>query len=199
MQVRYTNREGFAMKKIWMNTAAWLVAIAAALTLSFAAPNESSVMGRMPSVAAQRLDKIPVPIPEGLPAERTLALITFQGAQRAEIEGWIDGLGLRDAKNPIAWMRMPIVEDPGTADARAVIENKLLARYPNAGDRAQLVPVFTDRAAFIRAAGLGGPDQVHAVVVNRNGEVLARVGGVYTEEKAQTLLETLQDQQQRGL
>ena len=199
MQVRYMNREGFAMKKIWMNTAAWLVAIVAALTLSFAAPNESRVMGRMPSVAAQRLDKIPVPIPAGLPAERTLALITFQGAQRAEIEGWITGLGLRDARNSIAWMRMPVLEDPGTADARTVIENKLLARYPSAGDRAQLVPVFTDRAAFIRAAGLGSPDQVHAVVVNRNGEVLARVGGEYTEEKAQTLRETLQEQQQRGL
>ena len=109
------------MKKTWINTAAWLGAIAVAFMLSFAAPNESSVMGRMPAVSAQRLDKIPVPIPAGLPADRTLALITFQGAQRPVIEGWIEGLRLRDIRSNIAWMRMTVLEDPGSADARSVI------------------------------------------------------------------------------
>ncbi len=180
------------MKKIWMNTAAWLAAIVAALTLSIATPNESRVMGRMPSLVAQRLDdKIPVPIPQGLPAERTLALIAFQGTQRPDIESWINGLRLRERSSNIAWMRMPVLEDPGSAAERSAIENRLMARYPSAGDRAMVVPVFTDRAAFIRAAGLGSPDQVHAVVVNRNGEVLARAGGEYSEDKAQALLETL--------
>jgi hypothetical protein len=179
--------------KIWMNTAAWLAAIAAALTLSFAAPNEASVMGRMPAVSAQRLDRMTVPIPEGLPAERTLALITFKGAQRADVERWIDGLRLRDSGNTVAWMRMPVLEDPGNAAARSAIENRLLAKYPGADERAQLVPIFTDRAAFIRSVGLGSTDQVHAIVVGRNGEVLARAGGEFTEDKAEALLETLRE------
>ncbi len=179
--------------KIWMNTAAWLGAIAAALTLSFAAPNEASVMGRLPAVSAQRLDRMALPIPEGLPADRTLALITFRGAQSADAERWIEGLRLRDNGNPVVWMRMPVLDDPGNAAARSAIENRLLAKYPDAGDRAQLVPIFTDRAAFIRSVGLGGTDQVHAIVVNRNGEVLARVGGEFTPDKAETLLETLRE------
>ena len=183
------------MKKVWINTVAWLAAIAAALTLSFAAPTESSVMGRMPALTAQTLSKIPVPIPAGLPAERTLALITFQGAQRADIESWIEGMKLRGNQSTIAWMRMPVLEDPGDAAGRSAIENRLLTRYPNAGDRDVLVPVFTDRAAFIRQAGLGGPDQMHAVVVNRQGEVLARAGGEFTEDKAQALIETLRGEQ----
>ncbi|RYX92113.1 MAG: hypothetical protein EOO28_23270 [Comamonadaceae bacterium] len=184
------------MKKVWINTAAWLAAIAAALTLSFAAPTESSVMGRMPALSARTLSKIPVPIPAGLPAERTLALITFQGAQRAEIESWMEGMKLRDGHSTIAWMRMPVLEDPGDAAGRAAVESRLLDRYPSAGDRAQLVPVFTDRAAFIRQAGLGSPDQVHVVVVNRQGEVLARAGGEFSEDKAQALIETLRGDSQ---
>jgi hypothetical protein len=184
------------MTKTWMYTAAWLAAIAAALTLSFAAPNESNVMGRMPAISAQTLSKIPVPIPSGLPADRTLALIAFQGAQRADIDSWINGMNLRDSQSTIAWMRMPVLEDPGDAAGRAAIEARLLARYPRADDRALLVPVFTDRTAFIRAAGLGSPDQVHAVVVNRHGEVLARAGGQFSEEKARALLETLRSEQQ---
>ena len=51
-----------------------------------------------------------------------------------------------------AWLRMPVLEDPGQAHARSAIENRLLARYASEGERARLVPVFTDRAAFIRAA-----------------------------------------------
>lgn len=184
------------MKKTWMYTAAWLAAIVAALTLSFAAPNESRVMGRVPAITAQTLSRIPLPIPAGLPADRTLALIAFQGAQRADIDSWIDGMKLRDAQSTIAWMRMPVLEDPGDSAGRAAIEARLLARYPSAVDRALLVPVFTDRAAFIRAAGLGSPDQVHAVVVNRKGEVLARAGGQFTQDKARALLETLRGEQQ---
>lgn len=179
------------MNKTWMYTAAWLAAVAAALTLSFAAPNESSVMGRMPAIKAQTLNRIPVPIPAGLPGDRTLALITFQGAQRADIESWIEGLQLRDNRSAIAWMRMPVLEDPGDAAGRAAIEERLLTRYPSVVDRAMLVPVFTDRAAFIRSTGLGSPDQVHAVVVNRQGEVLARAGGEFSQGKAQALVETL--------
>ena len=181
------------MNTIWMNTAAWLVAIAAALTLSIAAPNEASVMGRFPSLSAQRLDKIPVPIPEGLPADRTLALITFKGAQREQVERWINGLQLR-SNTTLAWMRMPVLDDPGHAAGRSAIENRLLAKYPSAGDRAQMVPVFTDRAAFIRQAGLDNANQVHVVVVRRNGEVLARAGGEYDADKAEALLETLREQ-----
>src|SRR4051812_21076340 len=96
ISIKFDVWKGSTMKKVWMNTAAWLAAIAAALTLSFAAPTESSVMGRMPSLTAQTLSKIPLPIPAGLPSDRTLALITFQGAQRADIESWIEGMKLRE-------------------------------------------------------------------------------------------------------
>ena len=53
------------------------------------------------------------------------------------------------------------------------------------------MPVFTDRADFVRAAGLVTTDQSYAVVLNRRGEVLARVEGQFDAEKARTLRETL--------
>ena len=68
---------------------------------------------------------------------------------------------------------------------------QLLQHYPSDTERARLVPVFTDRASFARAAGLNGTDQVYAVVVNRQGDVLARVEGQFDPGKAQTLRETL--------
>jgi hypothetical protein len=132
-------------------------------------------------------------VPDGLPSDRTLALITFQRGQHAQVESWIEGLNLRNDAS-ITWMRMPVVNDPGTLTGRSAVENKLLKHYPADTERARLVPVFTDRASFVRAAGLNGTDQVYAVVVNRQGEVLARVEGQFDADKAQTLRETLQQQ-----
>ena len=51
--------------------------------------------------------------PACLPAERALALIAFSSAQREHIEGWVQGLNLR-AGPSIAWMRMPVINDPGS-------------------------------------------------------------------------------------
>ena len=53
------------------------------------------------------------------------------------------------------------------------------------------MPVFTDRDAFMRAAGLSGPEQAWVLVVSRDGQVLERVEGEYRVEKGDALRETL--------
>ncbi|MFC5521837.1 hypothetical protein [Polaromonas jejuensis] len=170
---------------------AWLAAAALAVALALVAPNDSSVMGRLPAFMSQTLTRQTVAVPEGLPSDRILALITFQRGQRAQIESWIEGLNLRNDPN-IDWVRLFVRNDPGTPTGRSALENKLREHYPADAERARLMPVFTDRADFVRSAGLNGTDQVSVVVVNRQGEVLARVEGQFDPAKAQTLRETLQ-------
>ncbi len=179
------------MKTTWTSTFAWLLAASAALALAWAAPNETSVMGQLPPFMARTLDRQAMHVPGGLPAERTLALIAFRSAQKEHIEGWVTGLNLRQDSS-IAWLRMPVLNDPGSDAGRSAIENKLLVRYPAGDERARLIPVFTNRDDFVRSAALNGTDQVYAVVVNRRGEVLARAEGVFDAVKAQNLRETLQ-------
>ena len=59
------------------------------------------------------------------------------------------------------------------------------ARAARAGaTRARLVPVFTDREAFIRAAGLSSAKHASILVLNRDGKVLARAEGSFNEDKA---------------
>lgn len=168
----------------------WLGAVGLALALAVVSPNESRVMGHFPTFLSKTLSHQPVIVPQGLPADRTLALITFQRDQRGQAESWIDGLNLKNDPS-IAWMRITIVNDPGTPLGRSEVEDRLLQRYTGATERANLVPVFTDRADFVRAASLNGVAQAHAVVVNRQGEVLARVEGKFDAEKARLLLDTL--------
>jgi hypothetical protein len=182
------------MKTTWNSAAAWLAAVLAAGVLAWAAPTESSVMGQLPAFMARTLDRESIHVPHGLPAERTLALITFRGTQKEQIEGWVAGLNLHEDRS-ISWLRMPVLNDPGSLAARSEIEDKLLRRYPARAERARLLPVFTNRDDFVRTAGLRSTDQVYAVVINRQGEVLARAEGGFDAGKAQNLRETLQ---QRG-
>jgi hypothetical protein len=174
----------------WTPTLAWLAAAAAAFGLAFAGPSESNVMGRLPLLSAKRLDQQHVVLPAGLPAERTLALVAYTKLHRAEIDSWIHGLRLRQ-DDSIAWFRMPVLNDPGDAVARTAIEDKLLARHPEHADRSRLVPVFTNREAFIRAAGISGTEHASVLVLNRDGHVLARAEGFFDEDKARALRETL--------
>ncbi len=178
------------MKSSWQYTLAWLTAVFAALALAAAAPNESSVMGHLPSFMARTPDRQTMKVPNGLPTERTLALITFRGTQHAQIDGWVQGLRLKNDPS-IAWLRMPVFNDPGSEAGRSAMETKLSRKYPTEVAQGRMVPVFTNRDEFVRAAGLNGTDEAYAVVFNRQGDVLARVAGAFDPDKAQNLLETL--------
>jgi hypothetical protein len=178
------------MKTMWIQVAAWLAAVTVALLLAFAAPNESALMGRLPALQAKRLNQQPISFPQGLPGGRTLALVVFEHGHRAEIETWITGMQLRE-DSPIPWLKMPVLDDPGTESARTDIERSMRARHSAEVDRARLVPVFTNRNAFMRAAGLSGSAHAWVLVLGRDGQVLARAEGEYSEQKGQALRETL--------
>lgn len=168
---------------------AWLLAAALAFALAFSFPTESSVMGEIAPFEAHTLTEQRMRVPDGLPT-RTLALVTFKRAHNEQAESWIQGLNLRSDPS-IAWLRMPVINDPGTAQGRDEVKARLLGYYPGAEERARFVPAFVDRSSFTRAAGLTDTDRAYAVVLNRQGDVLARAEGPYSANKARALRETL--------
>lgn len=174
----------------WTPAVAWVGLAGVALVLAFAAPDEGSMMGRLPVISAKRLDQQPLQLPAQLPAERSLALVAYTKHQREEVQSWVRGMQL-ELDSPLPWFRLSVLNDPGSETARSAAEQRLLARYPNSAERARLVPIFTNREAFARSAGVSSTDHAAVLVVDRNGHVLARAEGAYDESKAQALRETL--------
>ncbi len=181
-------------KAIWTPTLAWLAAATGALMLAGVAPSETDVMGRLPALTVKRVDQQRVVLPQGFSADRSLVLVGFGREQHEEIDSWIKGLRL-DQDSTISWFKMPVLNDPGDEDARSAIENRMLARLPTDQARSRLVPVFTNRDAFIRAAGLSGAQHASVLVLDREGKVLARAEGRFDPDKAQALRATLAPQQ----
>ena len=171
-------------------TCLWLAVVAIGVGFAMFSPNESRVMGQLPAQATQSLNRAPVTLPQGLPSDRTLALVTFNRNQRTQADSWIEGLNLKNDSR-ISWVRIPVLSDPGTADGRSDAEKRLLERYTAEEERTRMLPMFMDKAAFARSTGLTNIEQSYAIVLNRQGDVLARVEGPFDATKAETLRETL--------
>ena len=177
---------------LWTPTLAWIGAAAGALMLAMAGPSETSLMGRVPTPAAQRIVHV-----GPLPAERVLALVGFERSQRGEINSWIEGLRLCQ-EQAIPWIKMAVLKDPGSDQARRALEQRVVGAH---GPRqaARVVPVFTDRDRFIREAGLSGREHASVLVLNREGQVLAKAEGRYDAARATALRETVLGQDTAGL
>ncbi len=176
------------MKLIWTYPLTWCAVVVAASVLAIAAPRVTGVMGRLPNVVGQTIDLKPAVVKNG--GDRILALITFNRGQRKDAESWISGLQLQHDQS-IAWIRIPVVHDPGDPARRAVAEDRLLSHYVSAEERSNLLPLFVDRNTFAQSAGLLNTESSYVLVINRNGDVLARVAGEFDENKAEALRETL--------
>ena len=179
------------MSPIFTPVLGWVAAAGAAMGLAVAAPHENWVLGKVPTIFAERLDRTPVQLPQELPSGRTLALVVFQpGQQREEARSWIEGLQLnRDPS--IAWLKMPVLNDPGDETQRRGILQRLLDKHQGPDERARMVPLFTNRDAFVRSTGLENADHASVLVLDRQGNVLARAQGPFHPEKAQALREAL--------
>ncbi|HWI83550.1 hypothetical protein [Ramlibacter sp.] len=170
---------------LWTPTLAWLAAAMGALMLAVVTPSETNLMGRLPSPAAQRLGQ-----PAGPHTDRVLALVGFDRSHRGEINSWIRGLRL-DQDDAINWVKMPVLNDPGTEDERRAVEGRIRASHRGTPQGSRVVPVFIDRDQFIRAAGLSGMAHASVLVIDRDGQVLARAEGQYDPDRASALRETL--------
>ena len=86
---------------------------------------------------------------------------------------------------------MPVLNDPGNENERSAIENRLRDGHSLSSHRSRLMPVFTNRADFVRAAGLSGSEHASVLVLTRDGRVLARAEGQFDPAKAEALRETV--------
>ncbi|TFZ02195.1 hypothetical protein EZ313_13030 [Ramlibacter henchirensis] len=178
------------MSPIFTPVLGWVAAAGTAFGLAVASPHENWVLGKVPSIVAERLDRTTLQLPQELPSARTLALVVFQGHQKEEARSWIEGLQLhRDSS--ISWLKLPVLNDPGDETERRGILQRLLDRHQDKDDRARMVPLFTNRDAFVRATGLSSADHASVLVLDRQGNVLARAEGRFDPYKAQALRETL--------
>lgn len=140
---------------------------------------------RFPEVAGRTLLGVEVLLPAAFPADRTLAVVAFQRRQQGQVDRWIDravAAGVpatpRGQSQP---MPVAVVEVPALSTrwrpARRFIDGGMTAGIGDPDVLARTITVYTDVRAFRRALAIPSSAEVWALVVSRDGAVLARGHG----------------------
>jgi len=140
---------------------------------------------RFPAVGGRSLLGVEMALPHDLPAERTLVVAAFLRGQQARVDRWIAravaaGIPstLRGATGvmPVAVVEVPVLST-AWRPARRFIDGGMTAGIGDPDVLARTITVYTNVAAFQRALAIPASDDVHALVVRRDGTVLARGTG----------------------
>jgi hypothetical protein len=145
----------------------------------------SAPLARFPAVAGRTLLGLEVALPAELPAERTLVVVAFRQWHQARVDRWIaravaagvppTTLG-RTGPIPVAVVEVPVLSTQWRP-VRRFIDGGMTAGIGDPDVLARTITVYTNVAAFQRSLAIPGSDDVHALVVTRDGTILARSQG----------------------
>ena len=145
---------------------------------------------RFPTVTGRSLLGVAMALPGDLPADLTLAVVAFRRWHQDRVDRWIAravAAGIPPTIRGIAApMRVAVVEVPvlstGWRPARRFIDGGMTAGIGDPDVLARTITVYTNVAAFQRALAIPDGEDVHALVVTRDGTILARGRGDPTDE-----------------
>ncbi len=140
---------------------------------------------RFPAVTGRSLLGAELALPRDFPAERTLVVVAFRQWHQARVDRWIaravaDGVpptprGLTGVM-PTAVVELPVLAT-GWRPVRRFIDGGMSAGIGDPDVLARTITIYTDVGGFQRALAIPDGDEVHALVVTRDGTILARGSG----------------------
>jgi hypothetical protein len=147
------------------------------------------LQGSFPAIAAETLTGGEVRLPSGLD-QPTVMVVGFQRDHDDDLLAWVEGMGLKGADAP-PWYQLTVLgERPGFV--AFFIDNWMKAKIDDEDLRQRVVMIYEGRPDTAGALGLQTAEEVAAMVVTPEGEILARAEGSYSEAKAQKLLSALE-------
>lgn len=149
-----------------------------------------------PIVSGYNLNRQERQFPRDFSGDLNLVFIAFQQHQQTMIDTWIPFAQEMEATFPgFIYYELPtIYEMP--AFSRTFINEGMRAGIPNQTARERTVTLYIDKQAFKSALDIPDERNVYALLVDRDGNILWRTAGEYTEDKAGELIEVVKDRQQ---
>jgi len=148
-------------------------------------PSSDSWPARFPAVVGRTLLGVELALPGELPADRTLAVVAFKQWHQAVVDRWIAravAAGVPPTTRgetgpiPVAVVEVPVLSAQWRP-VRRFIDGGMTAGIGDPDVLARTITVYTNVAAFQRSLAILDSDDVHALVVTRDGAILARGRG----------------------
>ena len=144
-----------------------------------------------PRIRAYNLMRERFDLPGALAGEENLLFIPFQQWQQTSVESWLPMA--EELEHALPWLHyyeLPVIRQMNFL-AQAFIDSGMRAGIPGDSTRRRTITLYTDKGEFRQALKIGSEDQLHIMLVNRQGRVSWRERGPFSLDKAEGLLDQL--------
>jgi len=146
-----------------------------------------------PLVSGYNLNRQEFVFPRDFAGDLNLVIIPFKQYQQFNVNTWIPFAQETEVNFPgFVYYELPtIYEMP--AFSRAFVNEGMRAGIPDQTARMRTITLYLDKDGFKSALDIPNEDDIYLFLVDRPGEILWRASGEYTQEKAEGLLQIVQD------
>lgn len=148
-----------------------------------------------PIVSGFNLNREEFELPRDFEGDFNLIIVAFKQYQQQLVDTWIPtAQSLEAAVSGFVYYELPTIYEMPVL-SRTFINEGMRAGIPDQTARERTITLYLDKTAFKSALGIINEDDIYLFLVNREGDILWRTNGSYSQTKADDLLDFLKDQQ----
>jgi len=147
---------------------------------------------KFPEVIGANLLRQKISLPDDLQGELNILFIAFQQRHQAWVDSWVPTARQLEQVFPgVQFYELPVIWKMNRF-SQTFINEGMRAGIPNQATRQKTITLYTDKGAFRQALDLPNEESIYVLVVDRQGDVLWRTEGAYSEEKGEALTKAIQ-------
>ena len=148
---------------------------------------------KFPTVSGFNLNRQELEFPRDFRGALNLLFVPFLQSQQAIVNTWIPCADELEAAFPeLTYYELPTINEL-PALSRTFINEGMRAGIPNAKARERTVTLYIDLARFMRALGIPTKNEVHVLLVDRQGGTIVwRTTGSFDEAKGRALAQAIE-------
>ena len=146
-----------------------------------------------PVVSGFNLDRQEFEFPRDFGGDHNLVMVPFQRYHQEIVNTWIPFAQEVEASFPgFIYYELPTIYEMSTL-SRTFLNEGMRAGIPDQTARERTITLYLEKEAFKSALDIPSEDDIYLFLVSRDGEIVWRTTGAYNSEKANDLLQFIQD------
>jgi hypothetical protein len=145
-----------------------------------------------PTVSGFNLNRQELEFPRDFRGDLNLLFVPFLQPQQSVVNTWIPFADNLESSFPeIVYYELPTIDEL-PALSRTFINEGMRAGIPNAKARERTITLYVSTASFMRAIDASTKNDVHVLLVDRQGGILWRTTGSFDVEKGSELAKAIE-------
>jgi hypothetical protein len=164
----------------------------ATVLLTMSVPAAVQQVPHFHPVTGRNLERRTFKLPADFEGERNLILVAFKRSQQADVDTWTPFVRPLERDYPgFRIYELPTLAS-GFSIMRSIIDGGMRGGIPDSAVRAATITLYIDKKPFRQALNITTEDRIQAFLVDREGRVIWRTEGTFTQAAGDELVRVLQ-------